>query len=408
MGATTEDEIEAEFRGPEQTARADSRRAGLFGAIRTISSCHGRYLSMKGCCWFLTSLCACGALTLPGCNESARESQSLQTALTCRDYFSYEDFYRDAVNRLRSAGFDSIPDAQPFFAVVDSVVESIRPGVEAAAGWREQVDILVSLVYNSWGISFDPNRDDLMSVLPHTILERKRGSCLGVSYLFLMLAERLEMPIHGVLLPGHFFVRYAEGNTRRNIEPNLRGFEHPDAYYRDRYGVSGNSWYTMENLSRSQAIAIFRFNLGNAYQSDGNYERAREEYACCVAAYPGFAEAWGNFAIALERMGRTNEARDAFARAAELRPNLPGLAQNQGALELRHGDSRAALKAYSRGLARNPTDPQLLYGAALASFKLGMLDSAERLLGRLDGFDASVPHIVELAREIREHRDERR
>jgi tetratricopeptide (TPR) repeat protein len=356
----------------------------------------------------LLSPCVCivGAILFFGCDETPREVEALRESVSCREYISYQDFYAEAVDQLRlRLGADSIGPVEPFFAFLDSTVDAIRPGIEAAVDWRDQVNALSSLVYNTWEITFDSNRDDVLSLLPHTILKRKRGSCLGVSYLFLLLAERLDIPLHGVLLPGHFFVRYDDGDNRRNIEPNLRGHEHPDSYYRDRYAVSKDSWYRMANLSRKQAIAVFQYNLGNIYQARGDYVRARAEYACCVPALPGFAEAWGNLAIALEKLGLTEKARGAFMRAVELRPNLPGLAQNQGALELRHGNSRAALKAYCRGLALNPTDPQLLYGAALASYKLGMLDSAERLLGRIDGIDMTVPHIMQLARQIRETKD---
>ena len=63
------------------------------------------------------------------------------------------------------------------------------------------------------------------SALP-CVIENKKGHCLGLSLLYLALAERLGLPIYGVAAPGHTFVRYDNGETRINIETTEKGKEY--------------------------------------------------------------------------------------------------------------------------------------------------------------------------------------
>src|SRR5205823_13318274 len=59
------------------------------------------------------------------------------------------------------------------------------------------------------------------SLLP-SVLGARRGSCLGLGALYLIVAERIGLPLDGVRVPGHFFVR-TRGSSPRNIELLHRG-----------------------------------------------------------------------------------------------------------------------------------------------------------------------------------------
>jgi regulator of sirC expression with transglutaminase-like and TPR domain len=292
---------------------------------------------------------------------------------------------RAAIREARAVyGEDSIPAAEPFFAMLDSTARALRARVDTPTHPPGQIEVMAEVVYDDWGIAFDPDQDDLLSLLPHTVVARSRGSCLGVSLLLLMLAEQADVPLHGVLLPGHFFVRYDDGRRRRNIEPNRRAYAHPLRYYRHRYDVATDSWYDLDNLSDREVLAVLRYNMGNIYRASGRMRRAIVAYRQCVRVLPGFAEAWGNLAIALDERGEEEAARSAFTQALMARPSLPNLAGNLGAFELRHGNAAAALAAYRQGVALTPDDPLLHYGIGLAHCALGRIDSARAALVRLE------------------------
>src|SRR5205807_6958672 len=55
------------------------------------------------------------------------------------------------------------------------------------------------------------------SLLPR-VLKRKEGVCLGLATLFMVVAERAHIPVHGIHAPNHIYCRYDDGKTKINIE----------------------------------------------------------------------------------------------------------------------------------------------------------------------------------------------
>jgi len=92
-------------------------------------------------------------------------------------------------------------------------------------------------VLNRWLLKRDRKTENMvsesgrLSFLPH-VLAQDAGNCVGYSTLYLAMAERLDLPLHGVIVPQHCFVRYDDGAFRRNIETTDLGAAHPD----ERYG----------------------------------------------------------------------------------------------------------------------------------------------------------------------------
>jgi len=278
---------------------------------------------------------------------------------------------------------EKIADPTPFTEKMDNICAHLKNAGKEQLHSPHLVDSILSLVYDTWQITFDPDRENLSSLLPHTVITSKRGSCLGVSLLFLLIAEKLHYPLYGILLPGHFFVRYDDGNVYRNIEPNKKGYNHPLAYYRWRYEVEDNSWYTMKNLSLAEVIAVVNYNLANICIKKGKVTQAKQFYRGCLAGLPDFAEAWGNYALAFIACRQPDSARLAFRRAYSLQPDLPGLAQNRGAFELGLAQYDSALAIYQNGLRYFSDDSELLYGAAYSFYSLGCFDSAVVYLRRV-------------------------
>ena len=78
------------------------------------------------------------------------------------------------------------------------------------------------------------------------------------------IGERLGMPLYGVVVPGHFFVRYDDGKTRFNIETTSKGNCADDEHYRVNFNVpdssDGRSIY-LKNLNPHQTLGCFFNNL---------------------------------------------------------------------------------------------------------------------------------------------------
>jgi regulator of sirC expression with transglutaminase-like and TPR domain len=197
----------------------------------------------------------------------------------------------------------------------------------------ELIDDLTAVVFDELAFAREIDSDDLRFFLLPTVLETRRGSCLGLGALYLIVAERLGLPLDGVRVPGHFFVR-TRGQKPGNIELLRRGETMPDAWYQQKYGPwpEENQAY-LRPLSTPQMSALFWFNAGNFARRRGDIARARRAYERAVAEAPDFAEAHASLGLERQLEGDLPEAARAYRDAARARGDLPGLNDNMALLE---------------------------------------------------------------------------
>jgi regulator of sirC expression with transglutaminase-like and TPR domain len=192
----------------------------------------------------------------------------------------------------------------------------------------ERIDALNRLIFEELGFQREVEDQSIeFMLLPH-VLKHKRGSCLGLAALYLVLAERLELKVHGIMVPRHFFLRYKD----RNIELLRKGEEMPDDWYQKTWQVTAGASAYMRPLTEKELMAVFRFNLGNARRMKGEYPQAEEIYRQVIADFPDFAEAHANLGLVLQLQKEFEPAMDAYLQARSLQPDLPGLEQNLQAL----------------------------------------------------------------------------
>ena len=64
------------------------------------------------------------------------------------------------------------------------------------------------------------------------------------------------------------------------------------------------------------------FKKGEAYQEQGNYEKASKEYEKAVKADPHYAEAYSNLGYTYRKQGRFDQAVSTYKQALALKPDL--------------------------------------------------------------------------------------
>jgi len=257
------------------------------------------------------------------------------------------------------------------------VADSLTVVLGAKAGTLEGAEAILGVVYGTWGIGFDPRDTVLETLLPALVFERKKGACLGVSLIIIMLARRIQCPIFGVMLPGHFFCRYDNGSCRRNIEPNLKGMNHPDAYYRVKYLSSNVYGYDLSNIPAAAAVGVLYYNLGAQCLIRKDPGPAIACFKESLRRVPGFMEAQGNLALAWRQCGNTDSALVLLEGLFAAYPNLEHCAENYGAMAMEAKKFRMASAIYQKGLEYFPKDTVLLSGLARAYREIGLKDSAK-------------------------------
>lgn len=95
-------------------------------------------------------------------------------------------------------------------------------------------------------------------LLPH-YLKTRRGNCVSMPILFLILADRMGLDVALATAPLHMFVRYRDENGRvHNIETTNGGHATRDAWLRQNLSISEaavKNGVHLRSLSRREAIA---------------------------------------------------------------------------------------------------------------------------------------------------------
>jgi regulator of sirC expression with transglutaminase-like and TPR domain len=191
----------------------------------------------------------------------------------------------------------------------------LEPVLEAAAGDSERIGILNAFFFDSLGLA--PLADDttLASSLPSRVLADRKGGCLGLVLLYLALAERLELPLVPLFLPGHVALRWRSDSLVRNIETLRGGTVRSDSFYRATFSLARRPWYALADGQPDQALAALVFNLANLHLSRGEVAAAREEYRLVLERMPGYPEALGNLGAVLLKLGERDPARESLLAA---------------------------------------------------------------------------------------------
>ncbi len=261
------------------------------------------------------------------------------------------------------AGRDS---AAVFESVLDSAALALSTRLFGTTDARRIAGELTDFIFNGLGIVFDDGRNDVHTLFPRQVVAHRRGSCVGMSLLYLLMAEKLDLPMHAVLAPGHMFVRYDDGTQRLNIETLRKGEHMSDEWYRKRYTISDTSLYPLENLTMDELAAVVHYNIGTIHLHDRQYERAKRALLESVEGMPDFPEAQGNLAIAYDALGESGRALALLTSLKEKYPALGNIDRNLASLQLKCGKYREACATYSSLSVRWLDDPETHYGHAVA------------------------------------------
>ncbi len=139
-------------------------------------------------------------------------------------------------------------------------------------------------IFEEMGFRFPPHsvyaKDiDLYTFLP-SVLDSHRGVCLGVSILYLCLAQRLNLDLEIVIPPGHIFVRWRKGDQIINIETTARGINLPSEEY---LGVDLRS---LPECDIKETIGMAHLNQASVYWETEQYDKAMTSYEKALLYMP--------------------------------------------------------------------------------------------------------------------------
>ncbi|HIF02224.1 MAG TPA: tetratricopeptide repeat protein, partial [Nitrospinaceae bacterium] len=193
----------------------------------------------------------------------------------------------------------------------------------------ETVNLLRQVIHHDKGYRYTeqvdergiPKNDDELFL--HGMLKSKLGYCMNLSLLYLIIGDQLGLPLYGVALPNHFFVRYDLGNDRINIESTELGTSYPDSFYENRFGVQFDSKtpFFTHSLNKKKSLGAYLSNVGMVYHKNARPHKSIFYLKPSTKINPLSIEAHNNLANIYGEVKQPELAISQYKKALEANPN---------------------------------------------------------------------------------------
>lgn len=169
-------------------------------------------------------------------------------------------------------------------ALIDLMALQILTGVNLSAPPEDKIRAINRFIFEEMKYRFPPHsiysKDiDLYTYLP-SVIDSRRGVCLGVSILYLCLSQRLDLPLEAITPPGHIYVRYCADEKTINIETTARGI-HIDT--KEYLGIESPS---LTPRTMKDVIGLAYFNEASVHWQNENYKKALKCYEKAMLYLP--------------------------------------------------------------------------------------------------------------------------
>jgi regulator of sirC expression with transglutaminase-like and TPR domain len=236
--------------------------------------------------------------------ESAWE-QSLDTILQERienlvHKIQYQNVREDLALWYQSGAFDLLrgaliinryqyPDLneQKIINQIEAIKRDIWLQMMYEASPVEKVKLINHIFYNIYGFSGNTsNHKDPQNSYISQVLESKKGNQISLAIIYAVIAQKLDIPIHGVNLPQHFILAYEDEQEKQNEENGILfyinvfnkgyifGKRDIDMFLKQLQIQPEKYFY--EPCSHTEIIKRVIRNLISAYEELGSTEKVKE------------------------------------------------------------------------------------------------------------------------------------
>ncbi|SVC00700.1 uncharacterized protein METZ01_LOCUS253554, partial [marine metagenome] len=183
---------------------------------------------------------------------------------------------------LVSKDWDSSLDEKSLKQEIEQLVALVKNKLTKQSTAQDIVNILKQTIHQEKGYRYTDqvdergipvNKDELFL---HGMLKSKLGYCMNLSLLYLIIGNELNLPLYGVALPNHFFVRYDSGNDQINIESTEMGASYPDSFYENRFDIKfdAKTPFFTQSLNKKQSLGAYLSNVGMVYHKNARPQKS--------------------------------------------------------------------------------------------------------------------------------------
>lgn len=185
---------------------------------------------------------------------------------------------------LTQMGENNWKNIRTYEALLDLMALQILSRLNENPTAEEKIAAINHFIFEEMAFRFPPHsayaKDvDLYTFLP-SVLDSHRGVCLGVSILYLCMAQRLNLHLEMITPPGHIYVRYKNQDKEINIETTARGI------HLDSETYLGLNTRSLQQRNIKEVIGLAHFNQASVYWIANNSEKSLSCYAIAQKYLP--------------------------------------------------------------------------------------------------------------------------
>jgi regulator of sirC expression with transglutaminase-like and TPR domain len=100
-------------------------------------------------------------------------------------------------------------DVAQYHQQLDTMAHEVRDRIGLRASGEETVNALIRYVFAEQGFKGNTkNYYEVENSYVNRVMDRRVGIPISLSVIYLLIGQRLALPLHGIGMPGHFLVKY--------------------------------------------------------------------------------------------------------------------------------------------------------------------------------------------------------
>lgn len=285
---------------------------------------------------------------------------------------------------------------------ISKIVTTIKEQIQKETDSKKKIGIFTSILHNTYGFAVPDEPAELAGPeygMIDFVLKEKRGNCLGLVSLYLMIAEKLKLPIKAQTVHSHIFLVYDDGTTKFYIESTTLGTIHNNLDYLKLHGkglslekVGGRD---LRPFGKKELIADIFYNSGLILSKRGYTDKSIEAYKMALRFNDNHDDAYRAWGDVLNQKEDYQNAIDKFKKATSINPNNDASYTNMG-IALNHLERfKEAITKFEAASQVNPNNAYTYLNWGIALICVGEYDRAKIKLNRAKSLDHSLAPNVE-------------
>jgi len=169
---------------------------------------------------------------------------------------------------------------------LDAIANAVRAMLPAKASDADKLNALKKYLYErgAWNSNTpytydfnDPFGRDIHNKLLFTYLSSRKGNCVSMPLLFLIIGQKLGLDVALSTAPEHLFIKYRdESGTVINLETTDKAGVTSDASYKRQTQMSEqaiSSGIYMQSLTKRETVAVMMVTLMEYYSQNSEQEK---------------------------------------------------------------------------------------------------------------------------------------